>query len=57
VLQLVEKEVGRCVENNILSGLAGWELRKALSECKTEPGKVTDADQAEELIDNGLEGA
>jgi LysR family nitrogen assimilation transcriptional regulator len=31
VLQLVEKEVSRCVENDILSGVAGWDLRRMVS--------------------------
>ena len=35
VLQLVEKEVSRCVEDDILSGIAGWELRRKMS--ATEP--------------------
>ncbi len=36
VLQLVEKEVNRCVEDNILSGIAGWELRRVSAAAEPE---------------------
>ena len=39
VLQLVEKEVTRCVEDDILSGVAGWELRRMMS------GQTSDASE------------
>ena len=36
VLQLVENEVKRCVDNVILSGVAGWDLRQLMSEVAAE---------------------
>ena len=36
VLQLVENEVKRCVDNDILGGVAGWDLRRLMSVAATE---------------------